>query len=1080
MRPHNEIVFETDIVKGLCRKNYGSKPPALSFVEGYLEGTPENYDAENALYPEDLVTWLKATQAEIYNKLAEKHGETQVDAHICREVGRYMDSHGALKSLRRGVEFVGAKFDLAQFKPDNLGNAATKQKYDANILRVVRQIKYSPFHKEMLDATGHGSGILDLVIFLNGIPVATLELKTDFTQSVQHAIKQYKADRKPFNQVVRKAEPLLAFNRRALVHFAVSNDEVYMTTRLNGENTFFLPFNRGNGDASGNPPNADGHATSYLWEQVLEKETFLRVIGRFLHVQDKDEEGKKLPPEKHQLIFPRYHQLDSVSKLIAAAAHEGPGYNYLIQHSAGSGKSNSIAWLAHQLAALTIQDGAQQGKSLFRNVIVITDRTVLDSQLQDTIYQFEHQQGVVVRISNEDGMGSKSEKLRAALLGNAPIIIVTLQTFPFVLEEIRKQTSLREHTFAVIADEAHSSQTGESARKVKEVLQAEQTEEDEEISGEDLLRMAVEKHRAAKNISYFAFTATPKPKTLETFGRLIYPDKPKSTENTPVPFHLYTMKQAIEEGFILDVLKNYITYDVAYKLAHQNADREVDVGKAKAQINKWVRLHPFNISQKIQIIVEHFRTQAKHMLNGQAKAMVVTGSRKEAVRYKLELDRYIAKQGYSDVHALVAFSGEVIDKESGDEPFTERNMNRDAKSSDLRKEFDKIGFSIMIVANKFLTGFDQPKLSAMYVDKKLAGVDCVQTLSRLNRTYRSGNVSKDMTFILDFVNKAEDVKEAFEPFYKVTHLNDNSDPNDIFGIKNRLIDARIFTVSQVEAFAEEYYSQLAKKLNKKQEEMAQGRLNAIISVPVNEFRGRFEKAVAAVEAAQAGLVNAKQQSDAEYEKHARNELNAAKEVVKELEAFKTEAGNYTEFYEFMSNIVDYESEELEKFYVFLKFLRERLKSLVHDDRISLEGLLLSHYKIHSRRENAIKLDAAALDVDKPIAAGGPDRKKDKLSKIIEQLNELFEGEFNGEDILSFGESLKPRVLQNEDVVSQMKAGNTVDQIMLGDYPKVLSDAVLGTINTHQNISSNLLGDEKRMEQFARVMLRVFMDNSKVA
>lgn len=1071
MRPHNEIVFETDIVTALTnsKSRLYSKP--------YLEGVPENYDIENALYPEDLINWLRATQVEAYNKLAEKHGKDRVDAHICREVGRYLDSHGALQSLRRGVEFVGAKFGLVQFKPDNLGNAATKQKYDANILRVVRQVKYSSYHREMVEQTGKGSGILDLVIFLNGIPIATLELKTDFTQSVQHAIEQYKRDRSPFNQVVRKAEPLLAFNRRALVHFAVSNDEVYMATRLNGVNTQFLPFNRGNGDSSGNAPNPNGHATSYLWEQVLEKETFLRILGRFLHVQNTDEDGKKLPPEKHKLIFPRYHQLDCVTKLIQTAAHEGPGQNYLIQHSAGSGKSNSIAWLAHQLAALTIQGGAEQGQRLFRNVIVITDRTVLDSQLQETIYQFEHQHGVVVRITNDEGIGSKSEKLAEALLGNAPIVIVTIQTFPFVLSEIQKHTSLKEHSFAVIADEAHSSQSGETARKVKEVLQAELIEEDEEVSGQDLLRMAVEKHRTAKNISYFAFTATPKPKTLETFGRLRHPDKPKSADNTPVPFHLYTMRQAIEEEFILDVLKNYITYDVAYKLAHQSADREVDVSKAKAQINKWVRLHPHNISQKIIIIVEHFRTQVRHMLNGQAKAMVVTGSRKEAVRYKLALDKYIKDQKYPDIHALVAFSGEVVDKESGDDPFTERNMNSSAGSSDLRKEFDTDRFNVMIVANKFLTGFDQPKLTAMYIDKKLNGVDCVQTLSRLNRTYRTGNVVKDMTFILDFVNKAEDIKEAFEPFYNATTLSDNSDPNDIFGMKVRLIDARIFTLSQVEAFADEYYAQLAKKLNSRQTEMVQTKLNGVISVPTNEYRQRHDSAVEGVNAAQAQVTNAKQSGNQEYEKQARSNLNAAKEVLKELEAFKSEVGNFVEFYEFMSNIVDYESEELEKFYVFLKFLRERLKSVVHDDKIPLDGLLLSHYKIHSRKENAIKLESANLDPDKPGAGGGPDRKKDKLSKIIEQLNELFGGEFPGEEVKSFGDTVMPNVMNNADVQTQIQAGNTEEQIMLGDYPKVFSEAVMGTLNTHKNIAASLLADDKKMAEFARLMLKAFISDS---
>lgn len=1065
MNPHNEIVFESDIVKSLTQG-------------GYLEGQPEKYNAELALYSEDLIAYIKSTQPEMYDRVVAKNGADRADQHIAREVSRSIDVSGSLHSLRRGVEFVGAKFQLVQFKPDNLANTKIKQHYDANILRVVRQIKYSPFHQEMLEKTGHGSGILDLVIFLNGIPVATLELKTDFTQSVQHAIRQYKVDRKPFNLVTKKPEPLLAFNKRSLVHFAVSNEEVYMTTKLNGEHTHFLPFNKGNGDSSGNPVNPNGYATSYLWEQVLEKETWLRIIGRFIHLQDKDEDGRKLKEFEYKMVFPRYHQLDCVTKLIDTAAHEGPGHHYLIQHSAGSGKSNSIAWLAHQLAALTMQEGAQQGSRVFRNVIVITDRTVLDSQLQDTIFQFDHQAGVVNRISNDEGIGTKSDKLTEALLGNSPIIIVTIQTFPFILAKIQAETALKDYTFAVIADEAHSSQTGKTASELKKVLQADIADE-EEVSAEDILRMSIEGHKKAKNISYFAFTATPKPKTLEIFGRLRFPEQPKSKDNTPAPFHLYTMKQAIEEGFILDVLKNYITYDVAYKLAHNSADKEVDSQKAKSQISKWVRLHPHNISQKIQIIVEHFQTHVRHMLGGQAKAMVVTGSRKEAVRYKLEFDKYIEKNNYKDLHALVAFSGDVIDKESDTEvlksPFTERNMNPELNGRDLREAFDTKEYQVMLVANKFLTGFDQPKLCAMYIDKKLAGVDCVQALSRLNRTFPG----KDMTFILDFVNSTEEIKEAFDPFYKTTTLTDNSDPNEIFNLKNRLIDARIFTLTQVEQFAEEYYQQMANIRNKRQEEIAQRKLSGIISIPGNEFKQRYKVAVERITHGQELVFQAEQTKNADLLKEAKSQLNAAKEILNELERFKSRVTNYIEFYEFMTNIVDYESEELEKLYVFLKHLREIIKFVLLDDQLILAGLQLSHYKIYNRREHNIQLQNAALDPDKVADGGALDKKKELLSEIIASLNELFNEDISEKDalekILSFGMSLEPEIMKNEDVINQMKAGNTKEQIMLGDYPKVLSDAILQTTNTNQDLSGKLLSNPNFMDQFARSMLKVFME-----
>lgn len=943
MKPHSEIVFETDIVQDLI-----SSPKTL-FSSPYLEGKNEGFDAELGLYPEDLIAYIKTTQPEEYEKLIKKQGGIEkANEHLLREISRYMDANGSIHSLRQKVEFVGSKFELVQFQPDNLSNQKIKDRYDTNVLRVVRQVRYSPYRQEMLDKTGHGSGILDLVIFLNGIPVATLELKTDFTQSLQSAIHQYKKDRLPLNPVTRKPEPLLAFNKRCLVHFAVSTEEVYMTTKLDGDNTRFLPFNKGNGYGAGNASNPKGHASSYLWEEVLEKETLLRILGRFVHLQIKDTKGIKLKPEQYSIIFPRYHQLDVVKKLITTAWSEGPGHNYLIQHSADSGKSNSI-WLAHQLASLTIQEGSKQGERLFRNVIVITDRTVLDSQLQDTIYQFDHQIGVVNRISNEEGLGSKSQQLAKALIGNSPIIIVTIQTFPFILEAIQKETPLKDHTFAVIADEAHSSQTGKTAFKLKEVLQAE-LKDGEEFDAEEILRLSIESRKKSKNISYFAFTATPKSSTLEIFGRLKYPEKPKSKENTPVAFHVYTMQQAIEEGYILDILKNYTTYDVAYKIANYSRDAEVDVQKARSKINTWVRLHPHNITQKIAIIIEHFRSYVRYMLDGSAKAMVVTNSRKEAVRYKIELDKYIKENKYSDTHVLVAFSGDVIDEEYASlarklnlrDPFTEKNMNLGLKE-EIPKAFDRASFQILVVANKFLTGFDQSKLCAMYIDKTLSGVDCVQTLSRLNRIHPG----KDkITFILDFVNKAEDIAEAFSPFYKATLLNDNSDPNAIFAIKNHLIDARIFTLEQVEALANEYFSQEENIRNQKTSAITQKKLNSIIQNPTSLFKFRYRKAINEIhdttERKKQIIQSSNQDGLKEIEKH----LNSVKEEKAKLDKFKSGMNKFTDLYEFMTNIVEYDSDELEKLYVFLKFLKDLLKIEDLEEGITLTGLVLPHYRIH--------------------------------------------------------------------------------------------------------------------------------------
>ncbi len=678
-----------------------------------------------------------------------------------------MRTFGTLGVLRHELRDRGTRFNLCQFKPEHNLNPDTLARYKKNRLRVVPELVYSPW------ATGEHeaeTGVrakkwrIDLVLFVNGLPIATLELKSEFKQAVQNAIKQYKTTRPPVDPITKKPEPLLTFKRGALVHFAVSQYEVYMATHLNGDETFFLPFNKGTKDGGeGNdvPDDKDQYATDYLWNEVLLPDNLLNILARFVHLQieeKEDWEGRK--SKKETLIFPRYHQWDVVNKLVSDAHLNGPGHKYLIQHSAGSGKSNSIAWTAHQLSSLYDDKGNKQ----FDSVIIVTDRTVLDDQLQDTIYQFEHTDGVVGRINRKEGEGSKSEKLAAALENSQPIIIVTIQTFPYVLKAIENSTCLKERHYAIIADEAHSSQTGSTARQLKEVLMIDaKGDGDEELTTEDILDAAVASRRASSNLSYFAFTATPKTKTLELFGRLPDPDEPPSKTNKPVAYHVYSMRQAIEEGFILDVLKNYTNYKVAYNLAQriEAADEEVESKKAKVKLNQWVRLHDYNISQKVQVIIEHFKNNVMGLLDGQAKAMVVTSSRKEAVRFKLGFDKYIAKKkgekGYQRIYAMVAFSGEVEFNEKDPsvegllgEKFTENNMNPGLKKRDMRKAFDSSDYQVMIVANKFQTGFDQPKLCAMYVDKKLGGVECVQTLSRLNRMYPGK--AETGTFILDFFN----------------------------------------------------------------------------------------------------------------------------------------------------------------------------------------------------------------------------------------------------------------------------------------------------------------------------------------
>lgn len=566
-----------------------------------------------------------------------------------------------------------------------------------------------------------------------------------------------------------------------------------MTTELRGPKTRFLPFNLGYNGGQGNPPNPAGYRTAYLWEQILGRDTWCDILARYVHLArtEKKEGGKTSVNER--LIFPRIHQWQAVHRLAAAAETEGAGHTYLTQHSAGSGKTNSIAWLAHQLASL--HNTANQ--KVFDSVIVITDRTVLDRQLQDAIYQFEHKHGCVQRIRDEDGV--KSKLLEAALTQAAPIIIVTLQTVPYLLTTMGNAEVLKGRRFAVIVDEAHSSMTGASATKLKAVLDQRETADEEEVSAEDLLLAAQAGRQLPPNTSFFAFTATPKAKTIELFGRVPDPTRPPADDNRPTPFHVYTMQQAIEEGFILDVLQNYTPYKLAWKLAHNGqeyTDKTVDETEGLKQIGRWVKLHPYNIAQKVQIIVEHFRHQVAWRLDGQAKAMVVTGSRKEAVLYKIALDQYIRERGYPDVAALVAFSGTVSDPESGPDEFSETTMNPALKGRDIRGAFDTPAFNVLLVANKYQTGFDQPKLVAMYVDKKLAGVAAVQTLSRLNRTYPG----KDQTFILDFVNDPDAILQSFAPYYREARLGGVSDPNVLHDLATKLDGSGIYLDSEVAGF----------------------------------------------------------------------------------------------------------------------------------------------------------------------------------------------------------------------------------------------------------------------------------------
>lgn len=1053
MADSKEAQFQQDIIDALS-------------AQGWLVGTSAGYDTANAIYTEDLLGYFQGAHPERWDKLCKLHPQDPAKALIQQTV-RELERQGTLEVLRHGFKMPGVKIDLCSFRPDHGMNPDALARYRANRLRVVPEVSYSPHARQ-----GAYNPRLDLVLFVNGLPVATLELKSEFKQSVENAKRQYQLDRPLKDPVTRKPEPLLTFRRGALVHFAVSQFEVAMTTRLAGKDTFFLPFNRGTAEGgAGNPPPASEHdyATAYLWQEVLAPDTWLKVLSRFLHLnREKVEAFDGSTSYKETLIFPRYHQLDVVNRLLEATRTEGVGKRYLIQHSAGSGKSNSIAWLSHQLASLY----DEAGNRLFNSVIVVTDRTVLDSQLQNTIYQFDHAQGVVCPITRELSNKSKSEQLAEALQSQTRIIIVTIQTFPALFELLDAQPQLAEGRFAVIADEAHSSQTGSAASKLKAILVGARPEADEDgdISAEDMLDAAVAARRATDRISYYAFTATPKARTLELFGRAPDPSQPVSAENKPEAFHLYSMRQAIEEGFILDVLKNYTTYNMAWRIAHagDEDDQEVDSKQARIKLARWVRLHPYNIGQKVQVIVEHFRQSVRHLLDGQAKAMVVTASRQEAVRYQLAMKEYAREQGYQDVHPLVAFSGTVLPDDVIPEEVSEtsRLLNDGLHGRDHAQAFETQDFNVMIVANKYQTGFDQPKLCAMYVDKKLQGVDCVQTLSRLNRNFPG----KENTYILDFVNDPQDILEAFLPYYNKAELADVSDPQVVYDLQKTLDIEQIYHWEEVVAFSQAFFDPKAgaSKL-------------AYHCYPARErFASRYAHAFETRQEAEGQLAQARRNQDRAGIARGEQAVKEAGKAVDRLDLFRKNLQSFVRLYEFLSQIVPYDDPELEQLSVYARHLYPLLHTR-HLDKEDLElaDLSLTHYRLAKQAEQDLRLkDSGEQDYGlhpaKAVGSGKPhDPEKKRLSEIIEALNELFGAQASDEDQLLFARGIAERVGRDEDVMAQVRQ-HSADQVMHGIFPKRVEDVVLDAMRDNEGMSNEVLGSDQKMRQFARTILRLLV------
>ena len=1008
MSLHKEINFETEICQHLAANGWL-----------YAEGDAANYDRALALYPADVLAWVQATQPQAWETLVKNHGPKAGETLLAR-LRDQLDQRGTLDVLRHGIELLGLKkpLPMAQFKPALAINPDILTRYAANRLRVVRQVKYSR----------HNENSLDVVLFLNGIPVATTELKTDFTQSITDAVDQYRFDRHP-RPKGQPPEPLLSFPGGALVHFAVSNSEVQMITRLAGAASRFLPFNLGNDGGAGNPVNpAGGHRTAYLWEQVWARESWLEILGRYLVIV---RDQKKQITE---VVFPRYHQLDVTRKLLAAVLQDGPGGKYLIQHSAGSGKTKSIAWTAHFLAEL--HDKAD--RKVFDTVVVVSDRTVIDSQLQEALFDFQRTSGVVATITGNDG--SKSKELAEALDGDKKIVVCTIQTFPFALDAVRKLAATKGKRFAVIADEAHSSQTGEAASKLKAVLTPEELAELKdggEVSMDDVLAAEMTARAEDRGITFVAFTATPKNKTIEIFGTRPDPTRKPAKDNVPFPFHVYSMRQAIEEKFILDVLKNYTPYKLAFKLAHNGKDydeKTVERAAAMKGIMGWVRLHPYNIAQKVEVVVEHFREFVAPLLSGQAKAMVVVGSRLEAVRWQLAIDKYIKEHGYK-IGTLVAFSGEVNDKESGPDGFTENSkvLNPNLKGRDIREAFKGGEYQILLVANKFQTGFDQPLLCGMYVDKRLAGIQAVQTLSRLNRAHPG----KDTTYVVDFVNDPAEILASFKMYHTTAELSATTDPNLVYNLRSKLDAAGHYDEFEVDRV-------VAVELKP---DGTQAELLKALEPVADRLMKKYK-------AAQMALKLAKEKNDADAIQTAQDELNS-------LILFKSDMGAFIRLYTFLSQIFDYGNTALEKRAIFYKRLLPLLEFGREREGIDLSKVVLTHHNLKNKGRQPMPLYAGKTPQLEPITEAGSgalhDKEKAQLAEIIQKVNDLFQGELTDQDKLVYVNNVIKGKLLESETLRQQAANNSKEQFANSpDLKTELLNAIMGALDAHTLMSTQAL------------------------
>ena len=978
---HSEAAFETAIEAHLLHN-------------GYVPVAGEGFDRERAIFPEMVLAFIRETQPKEWAKLEALHGD-KTDEQVLGDLCKWMDTNGALATLRHGFKCYGRTLHAAYFKAAHELNPELEARYAANRLGLTRQLHFSPRSEKSLDVT----------LSLNGIPVATMELKNPLTgQRVEDARRQYKQDRDP-------REPIFEFKRRTLAHFAVDTESVLMTTRLAGTATHFLPFNKGCDGAARNPPDPAGrtYRTAYLWEEVLQRDSLLDLLARFIHLQideKRDDQGRKVKTES--MIFPRYHQLQAVRMLVAAGRSEGVGHNYLVEHSAGSGKSNTIGWLTHRLASL--HDAANE--RVFDSVIVVTDRVVLDQQLQDTIYQFEHKRGVVQRIDES------SRQLAEALENAVPVIITTLQKFPFVSRQLLKMSEERGTTgtgtlatrcCAVVVDEAHSSQGGETATDLKEVLGGEGLREEAKKRAseegrkdmEELFRSMAKRGKQA-NLSFFAFTATPKHKTLAVFGRNGRPE------------HRYTMRQAIEEEFILDVLKHYTTYGTYFGLLKAcEDDPNVERKKAARALARFMRLHPHNIAQKTEVMVEHFQAVTRHKIGSRAKAMVVTGSRLEAVRYKQSFDRYIQEKGYA-IKSLVAFSGMVVDDKLAGVTYTEPGMNQGISERELPEKFAMLEYQILLVAEKYQTGFNQPLLHTMFVDKRLAGIQAVQTLSRLNRVHPL----KEDTFVLDFVNDREEIREAFKTYYEGAEMGEEVDPARMYAIKGELDASGIYLDEEVERFSAIYF-----KPKRRHSALDHQTMNAALDPAVSRFTVR-------------------RNDDEEVAENWRSKVQA-----------------FLNLYGFLSQVIPYQDSDLERLYVFLRHLAAKLprrksgSAYQFDDEVRLE-----YYRLQKISEGSISLqegEARSLDGPTEVGSGLVRPQPMPLSQLIDIVNERFGTDFNQADQLFFDQIVAAAMA--DEGLRQAAAVNPGDKFELV-FKSLLENLFVERMDQNEEIFVRFMND----------------------